>query len=253
MIELFDSHFHIINYRFPLVANAGYLPEEFTVSQYRRRMCQWRSLGGVVVSGSFQAFDQDYLLAALQELGSRFVGVTQLPASANDEEIINLAQAGVRGLRFNLRRGGSETVGCLQDLANRVHDLVGWHVELYIDARDLLDLVDVVSRLPAVAVDHLGLFKHGLPTLLKLVERGLRVKASGFGRLDFDPGTAIHALVAANPEALMFGSDLPSTRAPRPFRDEDVTLICDALDGVAAARVLYRNALKFYRLSFDGH
>lgn len=247
MIQLFDSHFHIIDYRFPLVANAGYLPEEFTVAQYRNRMRAWQILGGTVVSGSFQAFDQNYLMTALRELGHGFVGVTQLPASASDEDIIKLAQAGVRGLRFNLRRGGSETIDYLEAFAKRVHERVGWHVELYIDARDLSEISNVLANLPVAAIDHLGLSKQGLPTLLRLVERGLRVKASGFGRLDFDPRTAIRDIVSANPEALMFGSDLPSTRASRPFQDEDVILICDALDDVAAERVLYLNALEFYR------
>ena len=36
-------------------------------------------MGGAVVSGSFQGFDQSYLLDALDQLGPSFVGVTQLP------------------------------------------------------------------------------------------------------------------------------------------------------------------------------
>ena len=34
---LFDSHFHIIDQRFPLIANQGYLPETFQVEDYRMR------------------------------------------------------------------------------------------------------------------------------------------------------------------------------------------------------------------------
>jgi predicted TIM-barrel fold metal-dependent hydrolase len=45
----------------------------------------------------------------------------------------------------------------------------------------------------------------------------------------------------------MFGSDLPSTRAPRPFRDSDIDLIVEALGSDAARRVLWDNALAFYR------
>ena len=31
---LFDAHFHIIDPRFPLVPNRGYLPDRYTVSDY---------------------------------------------------------------------------------------------------------------------------------------------------------------------------------------------------------------------------
>lgn len=34
MINVFDAHFHIIDYRFPLVANQSYLPHAFTVTDY---------------------------------------------------------------------------------------------------------------------------------------------------------------------------------------------------------------------------
>ena len=40
--------------------------------------------------------------------------------------------------------------------------------------------------LPAVSIDHIGLSKAGFLTLLKLAEKGVRVKATGFGRVDFD-------------------------------------------------------------------
>jgi predicted TIM-barrel fold metal-dependent hydrolase len=32
--RLFDAHFHIIDPRFPLIANRGYLPAAFTVADY---------------------------------------------------------------------------------------------------------------------------------------------------------------------------------------------------------------------------
>ena len=90
------------------------------------------------------------------------------------------------------------------------------HTELYVDSRVLPELKDVLIRLPAVSIDHLGLSREGFPGLLTLAEKGVRVKATGFGRIDFDPVTALKDLYSANPSALMFGTDLPSTRAPRP-------------------------------------
>jgi predicted TIM-barrel fold metal-dependent hydrolase len=245
--RVFDSHFHIIDKRFPLVPNQGYLPDNFTCADYLQRAKTLNIVGGAVVSGSFQAFDQTYLLAALEELGPTYVGVTQIPASVSDEEIVNLDAAGVRAVRFNLRRGGSESVERLDAFARRVHDIARWHVELYVDSRHFTDLYCILVALPSVSIDHLGLSRAGFDTLLKLIEHGVRVKATGFGRVDFDVVPALRAIVSANPDALMFGTDLPSTRAALPFRDEDLTLIVETFDEAIARKILYGNAVAFYR------
>jgi len=245
---LFDAHFHIIDPRFPLVPNWGYLPDRYTINDYRERLKDYALQGGAVVSGSFQAFDQDYLVDALSHLGPGYVGVTQLPASVSDEEIIDLDSAGVAAVRFNLKRGGSESIKHLDSMARRVHELAGWHVELYADAKDLQDLYPILVALPAISIDHLGLSAAGLPTLLALAEQGIRVKASGFGRVDFDVRTALKSLYAANPGSLMFGTDLPSTRAARPYTDLDFQLLIDTLGVEAARQVFFTNATDFYRV-----
>jgi predicted TIM-barrel fold metal-dependent hydrolase len=244
---LFDAHFHVIDPRFELVPSQGWVPEPFTVDDWRARTAGLGVTGGAVVSGSFHGFDQAYLLDALGRLGAGFVGVTQLPASAPDELVRALDAAGVRAVRFNLRRGGSEGPARLEGLARRLFDLTGWHVELYADGRDLVELEGILAGLPRVVVDHLGLTADGLGTLLRLVERGARVKASGFGRVDMDVATALRRIDATDPSALMFGTDLPSTRAARPFADRDVEFVLDALGQPAADRVLHDNAVALYR------
>src|SRR5215468_3096547 len=83
-IALFDAHLHIIDPWYPLVPNHGYLPPAFTVADYLNRLRGYRLVGGAVVSGSFQSFDQSYLYDALRRLGPGFVAVTQLPASVED-------------------------------------------------------------------------------------------------------------------------------------------------------------------------
>ncbi|MHA7815026.1 MAG: amidohydrolase family protein [Pseudohaliea sp.] len=248
LLPLFDSHLHIIDPRFPVVENAGYLPPSFTVPDYLARTAAWPLVGGAVVSGSFQAFDQSYLVAALRELGEGFVGVTQLPAAVTDDEVLALAAAGVRGVRFNLRRGGSAAVADLQSMAARFHELAGWHVELYVDAAELGPMRHTLLELPAVCIDHLGLSRAGFPLLLALVERGVHVKATGFGRVDFPVEAALREIHAVNPEALMFGSDLPSTRAPRPFAASDIDRVGEALGDAGARAVLCDNARAFYRV-----
>lgn len=245
---LFDSHFHIIDRRFPLIPNNGYLPDDLTCSDYLSQVSGYDLQGGAIVSGSFQAFDQSYLLDALSTLGPGFVGVTQLPVTVSNDEILALDRAGVCAVRFNLKRGGSEDVRHLDAMARRVHELVGWHVELYVDSRELDGLFEMLAALPVVSIDHLGLAKEGFGMLLKLAERGVRVKATGFGRVDFDVPTALKQLHAANPHAMMFGTDLPSTRAPRPYSDDDFLLVAETLGDEAARAVFYDNAAEFYRV-----
>ena len=250
---VFDAHFHIIDPRFPLVPNQGYLPEAFTAQDYRAQMAGYDLRGGAVVSGSFQAFDQSYLLDALATLGPGFVGVTQLPAQTTDIEVQRLAAGGVRALRFNLKRGGSEDLRHLDSMARRVYEVSGWHTELYVDSRELDDeLVKILGALPRVSIDHLGLSQTGLPTLLRLAEKGVRVKATGFGRVDFDVATALRDIHGANPAALMFGTDLPSTRAPRPYADNDFHLITETLGDAAARAVYWDNAASLYGVALAG-
>lgn len=242
---VFDAHLHI-DPAHPLVENDGYLPAPFNVADYQERIDGLGIAGGAVVSGSFQAFHQGYLIDALLALGPSYVGVTQIPADTSDEQIVALHEAGVRAVRFNVARGGSASVDDLDRLARRVHDLVGWHAELYIDGRSLDDLEDRIASLPAASIDHLGMHADGLPSLLRLVERGVKVKATGFGRIDLDPVTAIRGIMDVDPTALMVGTDLPSTRARRPFEAYDFEIIRQALDPKQVAAVFWDNAADFY-------
>ena len=244
---VFDTHFHIIDFRFPVSENQGFMPPSFPVADYRGRTEGLGITGGAVVSGSFQNFDTTFMRDALAQFGPRFVGVVQIPADTADADILALDAIGVRGVRFNLVRGGSAGIEDLDRVARRVHELAGWHVELYADAKDLAPAFATVSELPAISIAHLGLSAEGLPTLLRLVEHGMKVKATGFGRVDLDVPDAIKALSSANPECLMFGSDLPSQRARRPFEPHDMELIRASIDPAIERKVFHDNAVGFYR------
>ena len=253
---LFDAHLHIIDPAFLLQENNGFLPDPFTVADYQERVRGFDVRGGAVVSGSFLGFDQTYLTAAMRRLGPGFVGVTQLPADTPDEEIRELADAGVRAVRFNLKRGGSAGLEDLDHFARRVFEVAGWHTELYIDTRTVAAdaaLRRTIATLPAVSIDHLGMHADGLPQLCELVEAGVHVKATGFGRVELDPARAMAEILRVNPGALMVGTDVPSTRAKRPFRESDLDLIRqtvgEAVGDSAVEDVFYNNAARWYRVA----
>lgn len=223
------------------------MPDPFTAQDYQERIKGLGIAGGAVVSGSFQAFDQGYLISALKVIGPSYVGVTQIPSDTTDERIKELHDARVRAVRFNIARGGSAALDELETLARRVYDLAGWHAELYIDARTIdEDLSQRIASLPAASIDHLGMHEDGLKNLLHLVELGVKVKATGFGRVELDPASTMRAILDVDSTALMVGTDLPSTRARRPFQDEDFDLTKQTLSPEEVSAVFWDNAAKFY-------
>jgi len=88
----------------------------------------------------------------------------------------------------------------------------------------------------------------GLPVTLALAKAGVKVKATGFGRVTLDVAEALAAIADAAPHALMAGTDLPSTRAARPFEDGDLALIRRVLGPDLAEAALHRTAASFYRI-----
>jgi len=180
-------------------------------------------------------------------LGPTFVGVTQLPADCPDEQIVELDRAGVRAVRFNLLRGGSAGLADIDALGHRVFEVAGWHSEFYLRSADLADLATVLLGLPRISIDHLGLTADGFEVLLRLVDAGAKVKATGFSRCDLDITEALRRINETNPGALMFGTDLPGTRAPRPFAGTDIDLLQTALYADDLTDVMYHNAVRLYR------
>lgn len=245
-MKIFDAHFHIINPKFPLVENNGYLPPNFTTDDYSKLTKDFDIAGGAIVSGSFQAFDQEYLIDALNLLGSNYFGVANIPVNIADDELERLNDNNIVAVRFNVKRGGSEKIEHIEKLSNYLFDKYGWHTELYIDSKDLSNFRTVLSNIPKFSIDHLGLSQEGLSDLYYWVENGVKVKATGFGRIDFDPILVMKTIYQINPKALMFGTDLPSTRAKIPFSEKDVQLIKDSFSTEELENIFYQNAKDWY-------
>ncbi|RUO69888.1 2-pyrone-4,6-dicarboxylate hydrolase [Pseudidiomarina sediminum] len=246
---MIDAHFHIYNDAYPLIENQGFLPPPFSVEDYQHRTKDLPIVGGVLVSGSSQGFDQSYLKPALEQLGSQYVAITNLPSSVSDEKILALRDSGVCGVRVNLKRRVVSGIDNLVDFGMRIWDLAGWHLEMYVDSRELDELIPKLIKLPKASVDHLGMARSGVSQVRKLAEAGVHIKASGFGRTEVNIAEAVKVLYATNPDCLMFGTDLPSNRTERPFNISDISKVTEALaDEDAIDKVFARNAAKFYNI-----
>ncbi len=245
-MKIFDSHFHIINPDYPLIENNGFLPHKFTIEDYREKTKKINIVGGAIVSGSFQAFDQNYLIDSLNILGKNYFGVVNIPYNIQNIQLQKLKEANIVAVRFNLKRGGSETADNLEKLSKRVYNRFNWHTEIYVDCKNLKELDLKLKNIPKFSIDHLGLSKEGLIDLYRWVEKGVKVKATGFGRINFDPIPVMRKIYEINPDALMFGTDLPSTRAKTPFTVRDINLIKENFTKFEQNKIFYENAYQWY-------
>src|SRR5258708_31067704 len=118
---------------------------------------------GVLVQGSAHGRDNAATLDALATHPNRLRGVAVADATVTPEEMRRLDRLGVRGLRFNhffrdgkLHYGGGVTLSDASEMVGRMANL-GWHVQLWIDGKDLPAIVGAVNSWPVpVGIDPMG-------------------------------------------------------------------------------------------------
>jgi hypothetical protein len=106
-----------------------------------------------------------------------------------------------------------------------------------------------LSKPPQLCIDHLGMTEAGVPVLLDLVAAGCKVKATAFGRVKLDVPKTLEAIAKQNPAALVFGTDVPSTRAERPFQPSDIEPVEQVLGPELAAKAFWDNPVALYRVT----
>ncbi len=112
----------------------------------------------VIVQATCHGADNRALVDALKASKGLARGVATVRASATDDELKALDEAGVRGVRFNFvkRLVDATPRETYLGVAERVAKL-GWHVVVYFEAQDLADLIPFLDSLPTtIVVDHMG-------------------------------------------------------------------------------------------------
>jgi predicted TIM-barrel fold metal-dependent hydrolase len=234
-----DCHMHIYDSRYPTAPGATLFPPDASVAQYRMLQQRLGTDRTVVVTPSTYGTDNRCTLDALAVLGSHARGVAVVDGSVTDRELERLARAGIRGIRFNLARGGtSDAIDALEILAHRVHEL-GWHVQLLMPPDQLSSLSQVIRRLPAqIVFDHLGrlsgiddLSHPACQLIRELLDKNRAwVKLSGAyllsrdGPPDYADASVVgKAWVDMAPERLIWGSDWPhvvASAGEKPMPDD---------------------------------
>ncbi len=262
-----DCHAHLFGPydRFPLAPERAYTPPEALEADYLGLLSRLGLSHGVLVHPSAYAEDLSLLFAALDSQPNLRGVVVTRPGSRLP--LAGLRERGVRAARFSHRSGaganfaGSASFDDLIALAGPLAD-AGLHAELWTDCKAFAQVADRLAGLPvAVVVDHMGGFdvdagidEPGFRSLLSLLERGrIQVKLCAYrnllGRPHLDAGRPFHkAMLRANPEALVWGSDWPHLRVePAPDALRLLQLFKEWTDDQALVdRILRRNPLALY-------
>jgi 2-pyrone-4,6-dicarboxylate lactonase len=227
-----DSHFHIFgpSDKFPYQPGRAYTPPDAPVERLIALLDHLGFANGLIVQGNAHVYDNRVVLDALERFPQRLRGVAITDTRIEPGMLRDWHKRGMRGLRFHLfpkepnyRRGVGLDV--FEVFRKAMADL-GWVAQFFCDYRMLAStaaaLKDISREMPVI-VDHLGMVPAdrgindpNFQALLKLVGDGhAHVKVSAVYRLsaqfpDYADARPLHdALIRANPQMLMWGTDWP--------------------------------------------
>ena len=276
-VGVVDCHFHVIAspQRFPMVEGRSYTPAPAALHEWREVLGTAGVSHGVVVQPSFYGTDNRVLLDALREDRGRLVGVAAVRPDITEAQLDDLADAGVRGVRLahfepgdKRAMGGFVPLAAIDDLESFASRLCArdMHLQLFTDSRLLADVAARFgsTRVPVV-IDHmgrtparLGADHAGVKAMVRLLSEGrVWIKLSGLANISdlgptYDDARSLHeALLAANPEQLVWGSDWPHTKpaAARPDTGALLRLFHEWTPQDAdRRRVLTLNPMRLYGL-----
>jgi len=227
-----DSHAHVFGPagKFPYAPGRGYTPPDAPVEDYLKLLDHLGCARGLVVQGNAHGYDNSVVLDAIARFPQRLRGVAITDTRIAPATLRDWHQLGMRGLRFHLlkqKAGYVRGVGLdVFEVFRRTMAELGWVMQIFCDGEVLPDVApklrDIARDMPVI-VDHYGMVDAargveapGFQTLLKLVGDGhAYVKVSAAYRVstrfpNYSDARALHeALLRANPERLMWGTDWP--------------------------------------------
>jgi predicted TIM-barrel fold metal-dependent hydrolase len=248
-----DCHTHIHGdpAKFPFFAGRVYTPELASPEEMSALHKALHIERVVIVTPSVYGTDNSATLFGMMARGATARGVAVIDDKTPETELDAMGKAGFRGIRLNLATGGTSDpkVGRARFLAGveRVKNRK-WHIQLYTGLPMISALKDSFAASPVpVVFDHfggaqaaLGVDQPGFADLLELVKSGKAyVKISGAYRAsklgpDFaDAAPLARALIAANPDRIVWGTDWPHPDSVTPAGKQptDVTSLFQIDDG----------------------
>jgi 2-pyrone-4,6-dicarboxylate lactonase len=112
----------------------------------------------VIVQATCHGKDNRAMVDACRAAGDLARGIASVGPDITEDEIRDMHEAGVRGVRFNFvkRLVDATPQEVFLDIAEKIKPF-GWHIVVYFEAQDLEELVPFLEKLPTIlVVDHMG-------------------------------------------------------------------------------------------------
>jgi predicted TIM-barrel fold metal-dependent hydrolase len=228
------THIHADPDKFPFFSGRVYTPE-LASPEEMSALHKTLHIGRVViVTPSVYGTDNSATLFGMKERGATARGIAVIDDKTPESDLDAMSQAGIRGIRLNLATSGVNDANVgrarFQTAVERVKNR-NWHIQLFTSLAMVSAVKDLVAASPVpVVFDHfggaqaeLGVDQPGFSDLLALVKSGKAyVKISGAYRAsklapDYpDTAPLARALIAANAERIVWGTDWPHPNSVTP-------------------------------------
>lgn len=238
-----DTHVHVVGapHLFPMAPDRTYTPPPATPSALGRMLQETQLSRAVIVAPEVHADSNDATVDAIRQLGKfRTRGVAWLAKDRSDTSCQALKESGITGFRVLLYADGATSKASL-GLKFRGHFDVaarwGWHLDISTSPDIIAACSSELAASPVpLVLDYFawiegGPGQSGAEAVLSLVRSGIAyVKLSEPYRLSNKPPNypelkpVVDALIAANPDRILWGSGWPHLSGPIPGRPvADVT------------------------------
>jgi predicted TIM-barrel fold metal-dependent hydrolase len=244
-----DCHTHIHGdpEKFPFFPGRVYTPETALPEEMTALHKALHLQRVVIVTPSVYGTDNAATLWGMRARGADARGVAVIDDKTPESELDAMGRAGVRGIRLNLSTGGSNdpAVGRrrFQEAAERVKNR-NWHVQMNTNLAMVAAIKDLVAASPVpVVFDHfanaraeLGVQQPGFSDLVELVRSGkawVKISISGGPPRDYaDFVPLAKAVIAANPERIVWGTNWPHPNSSSGRKPTELTPLFQVDDGL---------------------
>ena len=260
-----DTHFHIFDAPSQQVPMRSYTAPRAPLSDYRQLQNRLGFQRSVIVQPSVYGADNQTTMSVCQN-DPNMRAIVVIDSDITDTELQRLSAAGAVGCRVNMLFSSGVDIQDVKALAHKIADY-GWHIQFLADISKLEDISALLQDFPVpIMFDHMGHMPAGEGVhnadfqrfCAYLAEGRIWTKLSAAYRVTSQPDSRyedvaaiVDALIAANPEQLVWGSDWPHPQIKGQMPD-DTKLVNDFLDWIPAIYqqdVFAGNAAKFYQFA----
>jgi D-galactarolactone isomerase len=256
-MHIYDSHYAV-------APTALLQPPDATIDDYRQVQAGLGLQRVVVVQPTTYGFDNSCTLDAVAELGAHARAIVVVDDRVADVELERLTGLGGRGARFHMLPGGAVPWEMMQAVAERIASF-GWHIQLQMNGRDLIDRLEALMALPTpVVIDHVGRYMppvepddERFQVLMRLLDTGrcwVKLSAPYESATDsthqyLAVTRLVHTLVEHAPQRMLWATNWPHPgQASPPSLAELRRMAFDWMpDDAVRQRILVDNPAELYQ------